>query len=292
MTVEVANFVSELDINLPRNGDLINQGDDHIRKVKETLKNTFAGFDQALTITAQSMNRLDANIKFADDSVSINKTTLFDGTAKTVNFNKGGIDVNKNVVTGVPLPRSGDDGLDDAISRRYLERGGGSTAAWPVGSVYISTDTTDPAKLFGFGTWVAFAAGRTLMGFGPGNDGTDTWAQAGVLNTGGKYYHTLTTNEIPSHNHDIAISGTAVSNGAHYHKFMGDDGIAAYNYKESYINYDAKSHGGNGGIYRTTTDGAHEHALALNASIGTRGGNGKHNNVMPYIIVYMYRRTA
>lgn len=59
--------------------------------------------------------------------------------------------------------------------------GGGSvTAAWPVGSVYVSTVATNPASTLGFGTWEAFAAGRVLVGVDAGDADFDT-----VLETGG-----------------------------------------------------------------------------------------------------------
>lgn len=292
MTVEKAGFVSELNTSWPLSGDLINQGDDHIRLIKTTLTNTFSGFNQKVNMDAQSLNRMYEHIKVDADSVSINKTLFFDGTSKTINFNKTGIDTNKNVVTGVPLPRAGDAGLDDAISRRYLERSGGMVAAWPVGSIYISATATNPKDLFGFGTWQQFAPGRVLVGYGVGNDGTDSINYNTVLAQGGKYYHTLTTGEMPAHSHPHDIGGRALSNGAHYHQFMGDDGLAAFNYKEKWVDYDARSHGGNGGIYRTTTDGAHEHSLQITGGIQTQGGNQKHNNIQPYIVVYMFRRTA
>lgn len=292
MTVEKAGFVSELNTSWPLSGDLIKEGDDHIRLIKTTLTNTFSSFNKKLTISADTLNLLDANLKFDSDSVSCNKTFLMSGAAKTFNFNKDGIDTNKNVVTGVPLPRAGDAGLDDAVSRRYLERNGGMVASWPVGSIYISATATNPADLFGFGTWQQFAPGRVLVGYGVGNDGTDSINYNTVLAQGGKYYHTLTSGEMPSHSHPHDIGGRALSNGAHYHRFMGDDGLEAFNFKESYINYDARSHGGNGGIYRTTTDGAHEHSLQITGGVQTTGGNQKHNNIQPYIVVYMFRRTA
>lgn len=292
MTVEKAGFVSELNTSWPLSGDLINQGDDHIRLIKTTLTNTFAGFNQKVNMDAQTLNRINDHVKVDADSVSINKTLFFDGVGKTINFNKSSIDTNKNIVTGVPLPRAGDAGLDDAVSRRYLERNGGMVASWPVGSIYISATATNPADLFGFGTWQQFAPGRVLVGYGVGNDGTDSINYNTVLAQGGKYYHTLTTGEMPAHAHPHDIGGRALSNGAHYHRFMGDDGLEAFNFKESYINYDARSHGGNGGIYRTTTDGAHEHSLQITGGVQTTGGNQKHNNIQPYIVVYMFRRTA
>jgi len=70
------------------------------------------------------------------------------------------------------------------------------SAAWPVGSVFISVVPTNPATLLGFGTWAAFAAGRALVGIDAENPAFDT-----VEETGGEETHTLLTTEIPAHTH-------------------------------------------------------------------------------------------
>ena len=114
MTVEVASFISDLEITYPRQGDLIKEGDDHIRMIKRVVQQTFSGFNSFVTMTSQSMNRLDKNFKFSDDSTDIGGSVLFNGTQKTINFNKGGTLVNRNIVTGIPLPRDGTAGLQDA----------------------------------------------------------------------------------------------------------------------------------------------------------------------------------
>lgn len=81
-------------------------------------------------------------------------------------------------------------------------------SAYPVGSVYTSVVNTNPSTLFGFGTWSAFASGRTLVGVDTGQTEFDT-----VEETGGAKTHTLTTAEIPAHTHTIPfISG----NGANF----------------------------------------------------------------------------
>ena len=72
--------------------------------------------------------------------------------------------------------------------------------AWPVGSIFLSTVSTNPATLLGFGTWSVFAAGRVLVGV----DSTDNDFDAG--DTGGAKTHTHTT---PAHQHP---SGTLVDN--------------------------------------------------------------------------------
>lgn len=53
---------------------------------------------------------------------------------------------------------------------------------WPIGSIFISAVSTNPADLFGFGTWTAFGAGRVLVGVDP----TDAAIDAAEKTTGAK----------------------------------------------------------------------------------------------------------
>jgi hypothetical protein len=69
--------------------------------------------------------------------------------------------------------------------------------AYPVGSIYLSVSSTNPSSLFG-GTWVAFAAGKMLVGVDANQTEFDT-----VEETGGAKTKTLNTTEIPSHSHVI-----------------------------------------------------------------------------------------
>lgn len=74
---------------------------------------------------------------------------------------------------------------------------------WPVGSIFVSVSATNPGTLLGFGTWVAFAQGRVLVGIDSGQTEFDT-----VEETGGAKTHTLTTNEIPAHTHTYTAPNT------------------------------------------------------------------------------------
>lgn len=75
--------------------------------------------------------------------------------------------------------------------------------AHPVGSYYWSNDSTSPATLFG-GTWEALPAGYTLIAQGSGSDDFGSYTY-----TAGQKYgerkHKLTTDEMPSHGHRIAL---------------------------------------------------------------------------------------
>lgn len=68
---------------------------------------------------------------------------------------------------------------------------------YPVGSIYMSVNSSNPNTLFG-GTWEAIAKGRTLVGVDTSQTEFNT-----VKKTGGEKTHKLTINEIPSHTHNI-----------------------------------------------------------------------------------------
>lgn len=64
---------------------------------------------------------------------------------------------------------------------------------YPVGCIYTTVNSTNPATVFGFGTWVTFGAGKVLIGF----DSTDTDFNT-VEQVGGEKNHTLTLSELPA----------------------------------------------------------------------------------------------
>ena len=71
---------------------------------------------------------------------------------------------------------------------------------YPVGSIYLSVNSTNPATLFG-GTWEQIKD-KFLLSAG------DTY---GMGQTGGEATHTLTIDEMPSHRHTIGFSGGSAS---------------------------------------------------------------------------------
>jgi len=136
---------------------------------------------------------------------------------------------------------------------------------YPVGSIYISTSSTNPGTTFGVGTWVAFGQGRVLVGVGTGTDSNSVSQSFSAEGTGGEYTHQLTTTEMPSHTHTIEDS-------------TGQAKSEAYNGSGA-RSWELLDIGNSGGTNR---------ALRAKAT----GGDGYHNNVQPYIAVYMWKRTA
>ena len=124
---------------------------------------------------------------------------------------------------------------------------------YPVGSIYTAVVATNPATLLGVGTWVAFGTGRTLVGIDTGDASFNVVEEVGGSKTDA---HTLTTSEIPSHNH---ASGWTLG---------GGDGSA--------------------NVYSTTNGGGGA------PPTGSTGGGAAHTHdiVQPYIVVYFWKRTV
>jgi hypothetical protein len=115
---------------------------------------------------------------------------------------------------------------------------------YPVGSIYMSLNETNPSAFFG-GTWEQIQD-RFLLAAG------STYAAG---DTGGEAEHTLTVSEIPSHNHTVYARSVYSGTGSY---------IALCNKDNSSTSY-------------VTSD---------------KGGGKAHNNMPPYLAVYMWQRTA
>jgi len=127
---------------------------------------------------------------------------------------------------------------------------------YPVGSIYINAAvTTNPATLLGFGTWVAFGSGKMMVGY----DASDTDFDA-LQETGGAKTKTLSISEIPAHTHN---------QGSH------------------------DSTAGDGGAYNTEFIRDHsDTANGPNVESSSTGGGSAFSIMNPYIVAYMWRRTA
>lgn len=147
--------------------------------------------------------------------------------------------------------------------------GGDISGAWPVGAIFIAAISTSPATLLGFGTWSAFGAGRVLVG----RDATDADFDT-AEETGGAKTHTLTTAEMPVHTH---------VQDAHTHNFLPRSSTSGSVSSIVTGTLDTSS----------TISGANQpHIQAATATNQNAGGGGAHNNLQPYIVVYMWKRTA
>lgn len=157
------------------------------------------------------------------------------------------------------------DGFDCAMPAYFT--GGVSVAGkslidliYPVGSIYMSVNNASPQTFFG-GTW-ARIQDRFLLAAG------STYTAGG---TGGSATHKLTVDELATHYHD---------------------GISVDEYFNSHrMAYSNQDHVGTGSsAYWTMNPGTTPGATT--ARTVDAGGNVAHNNMPPYLTVYMWKRTA
>lgn len=135
---------------------------------------------------------------------------------------------------------------------------------YPIGSIYMNVNSTNPGTLFG-GTWEQIQ-GKFLLGM-------SSSYPAG--SQGGEASHTLTTEEMPSHGHNPA-------NEAGYSGFIT-------NSKKAFSIGDMGSQSGSGRYYPYASAAFD---ISRNTLTGTTGGGKSHNNMPPYLSIYIWKRTA
>lgn len=127
------------------------------------------------------------------------------------------------------------------------------SSIYPVGSIYITTDISTKEEMsdkFG-GTWEDYGQGRTLVGVGT----SDKTFEAEEV--GGESNHSLTIAEMPSHAHSYGVSHGSVTAGNNYFSTIGS------------------------GPY---------YLVGQTGTTSASGGSQPHNNMPPYVTVYMWKR--
>lgn len=172
----------------------------------------------------------------------------------TSNQSVGGV----KTFTSIPLLPSSMPTLNNqAANKAYVDSvaGGGSGGGismqdvYPIGSVFMSMNSTNPATSLGFGTWSA-VQGKFLVGVSSETE----FNTAGK--TGGAKTVTLSTANMPSHNHSIS-------------------GISR-------------------GEIMSSTIGTSADIIVSSGSMSTgySGSGTAHNNLPPYFAIYIWTRTA
>ena len=84
MTVEQATYIDDLDVDLP-NGvlDPLYEGDNHLRLIKQTIKNTFPNITNRITVTQDNLNSLSGITGNVQARLVAVETSSGGGTAAT-----------------------------------------------------------------------------------------------------------------------------------------------------------------------------------------------------------------
>lgn len=152
-----------------------------------------------------------------------------------------------------------------------------------VGKILIDDNPKNPAQRsdIGFGTWVQIKD-RFIMAAG------DVYK---LNTTGGAKEAQLSVANIPAHNHNLTI----YPNGQHHHGTWGEH-YNASDWNSLWGLYDGNANhiGSEGGedydnyLFNTSTDGCHVHG----GYISYTGGNIPFSILNPYIVKYVWERTA
>ena len=170
--------------------------------------------------------------------------------------------------SGSTVQAGGNKQENQALLEQILDR------AYPVGSIYMSVNATSPATLFG-GTWERIS-GRFLLA-------ADSSHAAGSM--GGEANHTLTVAELPKHSHVQKGVSFGEENSSPIRLDIQDDGnVVTYDSTGSPTWAIDKSSSATK-TYRTIS-------LGVDGDTGITGGGEAHNNMPPYLAVYVWKRTA
>lgn len=234
-------------------------------------KSQIGGVETALTAHINEVNStLDEKIETGnsalDEKIDTVNSTL-DGKINTVNST---LDEKIDTVNS-------DLSSDIAAEHRYAETnlkavrddiaslGGGEDPTtqllervYPIGSIYMSVESESPASLFG-GTWEALE-NRFLLGAG---------SEYAAGTSGGASTVALTSAQMPSHNHPVQYSTDGGKNWKNVN-LAQDGGTANVNYAAFGTNISSYA--------------------SARYQIGSTGSGSAHNNMPPYLVVYIWKR--
>ena len=297
MALESATTINQLVVTNPVATDGLAQADDHLRLIKSTVKNTFPSVTGAITASHTELNTVADGDTAATATTLVDADRVVvndDGTMVQVAMS----DVQTYVNSGLSVQTSQIDDAavttakiaDNSITTAKLASG----AAFIAGMLMPFAGASAPSGwLMAYGQAVSrttyadlFSAIGTTYGSGDGSStfnlpdlrgrviaGQDDMGgssanrltdQSGGLNgdtlgaSGGAEAHTLTTAQMPSHNH--SITSTARRDG-------GSPPGGSF------------PHGSSFGTNTTLA------TIGITLSIDNTGGDGAHNNVQPTIIL-------
>lgn len=139
----------------------------------------------------------------------------------------------------------------------------------PIGSIYTTTNnyksSAEVKAALGYGTWVRFAEGKTLVGIST-KAADPAWTKT-LKSEFGAFEHKLTVDEMPKHNHETNIRLEAGT------KALVDPTLASQGLPGNMLDH----------LYGSTT---------TTTKTGFVGADKQHNNVQPSIVVAYWLRTA
>lgn len=204
-----------------------------------------------------------SKITLTDESVEINTPSLNNSEIKTM---KEKIETSQNDIQSL------NTSMNNILNLVY-----------PIGSIYMSVNSVNPSNIFG-GEWQQIED-KFLLASGSEHQGGTT---------GGEETHTLSESEMPTHKHDVST----VSSGGGTTDWESDHTHGVY-YVTDNATGGSERRLGNSGAYNgssasTLPAGGHSHSTPNHnhtISEANKGSSSPHNNMPPYLAVYVWKRT-
>ena len=216
------------------------------------------GVDQSYSPTSKNPQSGTAVAGAISNLVSLEDNTewIFDGGDAS-----GSVEI--DLVIDGEMSDTSNNPVSNKVIKKYVDNM--VDLIYPVGSIYMSANDTSPSTLFG-GKWERIKD-RFLLAAG------DTYSAGSI---GGEAAHKLTVDEMPSHEG---------------HLYRNESAIAP-NGSDSY--FMASGPGIDSGLIEKYED--RPYIIAANNEViikgFSRGGDQPHNNMPPYVSVYMWKRIA
>lgn len=211
------------------------------------------------------------NFASKDSLASGNPLKIIKGTEFDIEFNNiataidSKADTTSPVFAGTPTAPTAASGTNTTQLATTAFVTAALQAVYPVGSIYINAGaTTNPATLLGFGTWVAFGAGRVMVGLNGGDPLFDSLEETGGSKDA----------VVVSHSHGITDPGHA------------------HNTTQPYWTNQIGSAIGTGSVQANSAIGTTTNSSSTGISVNATGSSGTNANLQPYITVAMWKRTA
>lgn len=158
-----------------------------------------------------------------------------------------------------------DEAGDIRSKHLFLDTGNFLNRLYPVGAIYLTWNDNNPGNFLG-GTWIRMAEGRGLFGVGRSTGRNGIADNVGEHEEFGDWKHTISVDEMPSHDHGVYIQNTS-----------GNPQVDAPQWTIAFPD--------NWKQYSSAT-------RLLASSTSKKGGNQSFYIIPPYIGIYVWRRTA
>ena len=163
----------------------------------------------------------------AIDNTTIGASTAAPGTFSTLTSSS--VDINGGAIDGTAIgANSASTGNFSGVSISGTDI---FSKIYPVGSVYVSTANTNPATLFGIGTWVSIGSGRVLQAITSGTGGQEAGSSSKTVSIS-----ITSTGTLPNHTHQWFDGSRSSTHGIDFSNVTPN---GSFNSNGSAVNFNA-----------------------------------------------------